>query len=150
MQMIAAVIVMTALMTAALFSGGGFTPSRLIPFDYRSDNSLWQAETYARAAFIARTTTPGALPRASLPLPAGFSDNPTYPITAYSDGVYIYVWTANPDVMAQRLRPFAALSTIDVQVGLSSAATIAWRDGSSSAKPAVVSYPSAVVRFRAS
>jgi len=143
-----------AIMVAAPFAGGRFTPSQSMPFDHQSDIDSAQIETFARAAWWAARGTgsgvmSGTIPRSVLALPPGFQDNPSAPYQAWSDGQDLWVWTADPSPMAQRLSaPFQGFDNADaVAVGLSNAGAVNWRyGGTSSPRPAAVSFPSLVVR----
>jgi hypothetical protein len=158
MPMVLIILGFIALMVAAPFVGGRYAPTQAIPFDHQADMDSGQIETFARAAWwAARGTGAGAMtgtiPRAALNLPPNFQDSPSSPYQAWSDGTYVWVWTADPSPMAARLS--ASFRGFDnagaVAVGLSNASTIAWRyGGASSPRPAVVSYPSLVVRVHLS
>jgi hypothetical protein len=154
MPMLLIIVGFIALMVAAPFVGGRFTPSQSIPFDQTSDIDSRQIETFARAAWWAARGTgggvmSGTIPRTALALPPNFQDSPSSPYQAWSDGQSLWVWTADPSPMAQRLSaPFQGYDNADaVSVGLSNASTVNWRyGGSSSPRPAAVSFPSLVVR----
>jgi hypothetical protein len=111
-------------------------------------------QIFARAAWWAARGTgagvmSGTIPRTAMTLPPGFQDNTSFPDQAWSDGQYLWVWTADPSPMAQRLStPFAGFDNADaVAVGISGALTVAWRyGGTSSPRPSIVSYPSLVIR----
>jgi hypothetical protein len=156
MPMLWLIVGFIALMVAAPFAGGRFTPSRSVPFDRQSDVDSGQIETFARAAWWAVRGTgggvmSGTIPRTALSLPPGFQDNPSYPYQAWSDGQFLWVWSADPAPEAQRLSaPFKGFDNADaVSVGLSNASSIAWRyGGTSSPRPSVVSFPSLVVRVQ--
>jgi hypothetical protein len=143
-----------ALMVAAPFVGGRFTPSQSMPFDHQSDIDSRQIETFARAAWWAARGTgsgvmSGTIARTALSLPPNFQDNPSYPYQAWSDGQYLWVWTADPSSEAQRLSaPFQGFDNAGaVAVGLSNASAVNWRyGGTSSPRPAAVSFPNLVVR----
>lgn len=152
--MLVIVVGFIALMVAAPFAGGRFTPSQSIPFDHQSDIDSAQIETFARAAWWAARgagsgVMSGSIPRTALSLPPNFQDNPSYPDQAWSDGQDLWVWTADPSPEAQRLS--APLQGLDnagaVSVGLSNASVVSWRyGGTSSPRPAGVSFPSLVIR----
>jgi hypothetical protein len=156
MPMLLIIVGFIALMVAAPFVGGRYTPTQSIPFDHQSDIDSRQIETFARAAWWAARGTgsgvmSGTIPRTALSLPPNFQDNPSYPYQAWSDGQSLWVWTADPSPMAQRLSaPFQGIDNADaVSVGLSNASTVAWRyGGTSSPRPAAVTFPSLVVRVQ--
>ena len=145
-----------ALLVAAPFVGGRYTPSQAIPFDHHADVDAAQIQSFARAAWwaargIGGGVLTGTIPRTVMTLPAGFQDSASYPYQAWSDGQYLWVWSADPSPMAQRLAaPFPGFDNAGaVAVGLSNASSITWRyDGSSSPRPPAVSFPSLVVRVR--
>ena len=157
--MLAIIIAFIGLMVAAPFMSGRFTPSQLVPYDRQSDIDDRQIETFTRAAWwaargVGAGAMSGTISRAVMSLPPSFQDNPTYPYQAWSDGKYLWVWTANSAPEAQRLSaPFQGVDNADaVEVGLSNASTVTWRyggnGGTSSPKPALVSFPSLVIRVQ--
>jgi hypothetical protein len=154
MPMLLIIIGFIGLMVAAPFVGGRFTPSQAVSFDHQADMDSGQIETFARGAWWAARGTgsgvmTGTIPRAALSLPPNFQDSPSSPYQAWSDGQYVWVWTADPSPMAARLSaPFQGFDNASaVAVGLSNASTVNWRyGGTSSPRPAAVSYPSLVVR----
>jgi hypothetical protein len=156
MPMFSIILGFITLLVAAPFVGGRYTPSQAIPFDYQADVHAAQIQSFARAAWwVARGTGSGVMtgiiPRTAMTLPADFQDSASYPYQAWSDGQYLWVWSADPSPMAQRLSaPFQGFDNASaVAVGLSNASSITWRyDGSSSPRPTAVSFPSLVVRVR--
>jgi len=156
MPMLAIIIGFFVLMVTAPFLGVKYTPSQAQPFDQLSDFDIGQMQMFTRAAWWAARGTgggvmSGTIPRSAMSLPPGFQDNPSYPDQAWSDGQYLWVWSADPSPMAQRLSaPFPGFETEGaVAVGLSNASTVAWRQGgTSSPRPSVVSYPSLVIRVQ--
>jgi hypothetical protein len=154
MPMLAIIIGFLVLMVTSPFLGTRYTPSQAQPFDQQSDFDVSQIQIFARAAWWAARGTgggvmTGTIPRSAMSLPPAFQDNASYPDQAWSDGQYLWVWTADPSPMAQRLStPFAGFDNADaVAVGISGASTVAWRyGGTSSPRPSIVSYPSLVIR----
>jgi hypothetical protein len=154
MPMLAIIAGFIVLMMGVPFLGGRYTPSQSQPFDQQSDFDVGQIEIFARAAWWAARGSgggvmSGAIPRSAMSLPPSFQDNPSYPDQAWSDGQDLWVWTADPSPMAQRLSaPFQGFDTAAaLAVGMSDASTVAWRQGgASSPRPSVVSYPSLVIR----
>jgi hypothetical protein len=154
MPMLVIIVGFIVLMVAAPFAGGRYTPTQSVPFDRQSDIDSRQIETFARAAWWAARgagsgVMSGTIPRTVLSLPPNFQDNPSYPYQAWSDGQNLWVWTADPSPEAQRLSaPFQGFDNAGaVAVGESNPSTVAWRyGGTSSARPAAVSFPNLVIR----
>jgi len=149
MQFLGILFAFIALSIAVPFAGGGYTPSRLIRFDYQSDINASLIEAFSRAAWAAgRVQGAGTINRGIMTLPSGFSDDPNHPYQAWSDGSYVYVWSNNTDPAALRTNaPFAGFQASDVQVGIAGPSTIQWRDGSASMTPSNVSSQSLVIRM---
>ena len=154
MPMLAIIIGFFVLMVTAPFLGVKYTPSQAQPFDQLSDFDIGQMQMFTRAAWWAARGTgtgvmTGTIPRTALSLPPNFQDSPSSPYQAWSDGQYVWVWTADPSPMAARLSaPFQGFDNANaVAVGMSNASTVNWRyGGTSSPRPAAVSFPSLVVR----
>lgn len=155
MPFLAILIGIVALMAAVPFLGGQ-SPSQALPYDRQSDIDAGQIQTFARAAWWAArggTTGPvvtGSIPRSSMALPPGFTDNLAYPYQAWSDGTYVWVWSADPAPEAHRVGPtFQGWDASGaVAVGLSDSSLITWRyKGTTSPRPAIVSFPSLVIRI---
>jgi hypothetical protein len=137
MPMLLIILLFISLMVTVPFMGGREAPTQAIPFDHQA----------ARGTGGGVMT--GTIPRTSMALPPTFQDSPSSPYQAWSDGQYVWVWTSDPSPMAARLSaPFPGVDNADaVSVGMSNASTVTWRyGGSSSPRPAAVSYPSLVVR----
>lgn len=148
MPMIAVLMALFGLMVAIPFSGG-LAPSLSPPYDELADRRTAQAEAFATAAWnAARVQSSGMISRASMQLPSGFLDSTSWPLRAWSDGTFVYVWSGDTDPRAQRTSAaFPGAAPATVQVGRSSAGSIIWRDGTSSPRPAPVGLGCLVIRI---
>ncbi|WP_206245879.1 hypothetical protein [Novosphingobium terrae] len=149
MQILGILIALLAIGIAIPFSGGGYTPSRIVSFDYQAELNVSLIEAFSRAAWAAgRTMGQGPIDRSSMALPSGFADDPNRPFQAWSDGSYIYVWSASNDpTLLKPSAPFPGLQASDVQVGIAGPSSIQWRDGSSAPKPANIPDNCLVIRM---
>ena len=79
-------------------------------------------------------------------LPAGFADPIGSTFQAWSDGTYVYVWSAAlPGQGTSSV--FPAENVAAVGVGVSASGVIVWRDRTISARPAIVPDGSLVIRM---
>lgn len=148
MQALAALMTLVAALVLLPFAFGSESQ-----FSQRADTvseaSAYQLEAFARAAWhLARTGATGSLDRGAMILPSGFADDPARPYQARVEGNYLYVWQTSPKPEDQRQELVLPAADVSVDVGMSAASSIDFRDGDTAPRPAWLPYPNLVVRLR--
>lgn len=150
MQLLAALLFIVALTSFVSVTEGSGTSLRTAPTELAAQIDTAQFEMFAQAAWpLAHAGATGVLARSAMQLPAAFTESPAASLHAWSDGSYLYVWSDNTTAAAAR--PDAVLAGAQpaiTQVGISNAAGIAFRDGSSGARPTIIPFPVLVARMR--
>jgi hypothetical protein len=148
MQALALFLVMVAAIVLLPFSMASDSPFRQRE-QVASEASAYQLETFARAAWhLARRGVTGALDRGAMVLPSGFTDDPTRPYQTYVEGSYLYVWETGGKPEDQRQELIFPTADVTVDVGMSTASSILFRDGATAPRPTWLPYPNLVVRLR--
>lgn len=148
MQVLFVIMALAALIVMGQFASGDETPFR-VQASTEIDESTYQLEQFARAAWhVARTGVSGPINRSAMILPTGYNDDPARPFMAQVEGDYLYVWETTGTAAIRRPEAIFPEADTSVDVGVSNASAIVFRDGTSAARPAWLPFPNLIVRLR--